>query len=117
MLIVYYGVQKTRSQLQIFISFPIERIIIPCSYCASFSHLTFYTSTNSNLYLNYSFAAALRDPALYTTLILEVPVLIPFFPAAQCSPGNPAPRRSEWWNTLPPNFFVARAIISNVNVS
>ena len=49
----------------IFISLSIEKITVPCSYCAPLSHLTTYTSTTSNLYLANSLAAALSEPALY----------------------------------------------------
>jgi hypothetical protein len=49
----------------IFISFPVEEIIIPCSYRAPFvpSDLL-HPPTTSNLYLPNSLAAALKDPAL-----------------------------------------------------
>jgi hypothetical protein len=48
----------------IFISFPVEEIIIPCSYRAPFVPLDPLHPTTSNLYLPNSLAAALKDPAL-----------------------------------------------------
>ena len=52
----------------IFIYFPIEKTIIPCFYCALFSHLT-CTPTKSNLYIANSLAAAISAPALYRHIL------------------------------------------------
>jgi len=49
----------------IFISFPIEKTIIPAFTVPSFSYLTSCTPTKSNLYLANSLAAATSAPALY----------------------------------------------------
>jgi len=48
----------------IFICFHVEKIIIPCPYCAPFVPPDLLHPTTSNLYLTNSLAAALRDPAL-----------------------------------------------------
>ena len=48
----------------IFISFPIEEIIIPYSYRAPFVPPDLLHPHYTNLYLPNSLAAALKDPAL-----------------------------------------------------
>ena len=58
----------------IFISFSIEKIIIPCSYCAPFVPPNFLCK--SNLYLANSLAAVVREPAFYRLLKFQVPSVI-----------------------------------------
>ena len=60
----------------IFLSLFIEKNIIPCFSVPPFSHLTSCTPTTSNLYLDYSLAAAVSDSALYRLLTLPVPTLM-----------------------------------------
>ena len=48
----------------VFISFPVEEIIIPALTVPSLSHLISCTPTTSILYLANSLSAALREPAL-----------------------------------------------------
>ena len=76
----YYSVvyKKSCSQLMIFVSFSIEKIIIPHSYCAPLSHLTSCTPTKSNLYLANSLAAV-SEPALYRLLTFHTPNLMSLF--------------------------------------
>jgi hypothetical protein len=57
----------------IFLSFPIEKTIIPYFSVPSLSHLTSCTPTKFNLYLANSLAAAISDPALYRLLTFHVP--------------------------------------------
>ena len=63
----------------IFISFSIEKIIIPYSHHAPLSHLNSCTPTKSNLYLDNSLAAAVSEPVLYRLLTLHVPNLMSLF--------------------------------------
>jgi hypothetical protein len=70
---------KHCSQLMIFISFPIDKTIIPCFYCASLSQLTYCTPTKSNLYLANFLAAAVSEPALYRLVMFKVPNLMSLF--------------------------------------
>ena len=49
----------------IFVNFLIEKILIPCSYYTSFSHLAPCTPTKSNLYIGNSLVAAVSEHALY----------------------------------------------------
>jgi hypothetical protein len=62
-----------------FISISLEESVIPCSYSASLSHLTYCTPTKSNLYLANSLATVISDPDLYWLLTLQVPNVIPLF--------------------------------------
>ena len=71
--------KKSCSQLVIFISFSIEKIIIPCSYCALFVPPNLCTPTKSDLYLANSLAAVINEPALYRLLTFQVPNLISLF--------------------------------------
>ena len=48
----------------IFVSFSVEKIIIPCSYHAPFAPPNLLTPTKSNVYLANSPAAAVSEPAL-----------------------------------------------------
>ena len=65
---------KSCSQLMIFISLPIEKIIVRCSYCAPFVPPNLlHTHTKYNLYLANSLAAALSEPALCRLLTFYVP--------------------------------------------
>jgi hypothetical protein len=43
------------------------------------SHLTSYTCTGSSLYLDSSFEAVIREPALYKLLPIRVPILLSIF--------------------------------------
>jgi len=65
--------------MMIFVSFSIEKTIIPCSYHAPFIHLTFCTPTKSNLYLANSLAATVSEPVLYRLLTFQVPNLMYLF--------------------------------------
>jgi hypothetical protein len=42
-------------------------------------HLTSYTPTKSNLYLDNSLAAAIHEPAIYSLLTFQVPNLMSLF--------------------------------------
>jgi len=77
----YYSLayKKSCSQLMIFVLFCIEKIIIPCSYCAPFFPLTSCTLTKSNLYLANSLTTAVSEPALYRLLTFHVPNLMSVF--------------------------------------
>ena len=79
--------KKTCPQLMIFIFFPVEKIIIPCSYCDPLSHLNSCTPTTYNLYL----ANALRDPALQRLLTFQEPIFISFCMLRDVSPRTPPP--------------------------
>ena len=70
----YYSVvyKESCSQLMILISFSIEKIVSPCSYCASSVPPNLVTPTKSNLYLANSLAAAVSGPTLYRLLIFQV---------------------------------------------
>ena len=64
----------------IFVSFSVEKITIPCSYCSPLSHLTSCTPTKSNIYLANSLAAtAVCEPALHRLLTFQVPNLMSLF--------------------------------------
>ena len=80
-MILFCVVQKKScSKLMIFISFSIEKIIIPCSYCVPpLSHLTSCTPTKSNLYLANSLAAAVSERAPHRLLTFQVPNLVSLF--------------------------------------
>ena len=52
----------------ILISFSIEKIIIPYSYCALSVPPNLLQPTKSNLYLANSLVAAVNEPAVYTLL-------------------------------------------------
>jgi hypothetical protein len=67
--------KKPCSQLMIFISFSIEKIIIPCPYCASFVPPNLLHTH----YLVNSLAAAISEPALYRLLTFRVPNLMSLF--------------------------------------
>jgi len=77
----------------ILFSFPIRKIIIPCSYCASLSHLTACTPTKSNLYLANSLATAVNEPTLHRLLTFHAPNLMPIFRCLRRSKYNPGPRQ------------------------
>jgi len=66
-------------QLMIFLSFLIEKIIIPCSYYAPFSHLAPCTHTKSNLYIANSLAAAVIQRALCRLLTFHVQNIMSIF--------------------------------------
>ena len=71
-------------QLMIFISFYIQKVIVPSSYGAPFSHLTSCTPTMSNLYLANSLAAAVSEPAVYSLLKFHVPNKMTLFFCLLC---------------------------------
>ena len=72
MLIVFFGVQKSCSKLMIFVSFSIDKIIIPALSLSLSSHLTSCTSTTSNFYLANSLAA----PFTFTPLEIAVTLCV-----------------------------------------
>ena len=80
----YYSVlyKKSCSQLKIFISLSLEKIIISCSYHSPFVHLTSCTPTKSNLHLANSLAAAVSEPAQYWLLTFQVPNVMSLFVAS-----------------------------------
>ena len=95
----------------IFISFPIEKTIIPCFTVPSFSHLTSCTPTKSNLYLANSLAAAIRDTVLYRLLTFQVPNNMSLFLLRlldtssrnpQPPPGDPSGGVVYLWMVLSP---------------
>ena len=62
----------------IFVSFSMEKIIIPALTVPPFSQLTSYAATKSNFCLGNSLAAAVSDPVLYRLLTFYyVPNLLP----------------------------------------
>ena len=64
----------------IFISLTIEKITVPCSYCAPFVPPNLlHTHTKYNLYLANSLAVALSKPALYRFLTFHVPSKMSIF--------------------------------------
>jgi hypothetical protein len=60
----------------IFVSFSIEKNIIPCFTVLPFSHLTFCTHIKSNLYFANSLASVVSEPDLYGLHTFHVPNLI-----------------------------------------
>jgi hypothetical protein len=70
---LFFGVQKTCSQLMIFIFLSIVKVIFSFSYCALFVPPKLLHPTKSNLYLANSLAAAISEPALYRLLTFHVP--------------------------------------------
>jgi len=62
----------------IFVSFSIEKIIIPCSYCAPFVP-PIPLHIQSNLYLANSLAVSISEPALNSLRTFHVPNLMTFF--------------------------------------
>ena len=67
------------SQLMIFVSLSVEKIIIHALTVSTLSHLSSCTPTKSNLYLANSLATAVSDPNLYRFLTFHVPNLISLF--------------------------------------
>ena len=63
----------------IFVSFSVKKIIIPCTYGPSLSHLTSCTPTKSNLYFANSLATDVSDPELCRLLTFHVPHLMSLF--------------------------------------
>jgi hypothetical protein len=61
--------------LMIFVSFSMEKIIIPCSYRAPFVPTNSCILTKSNLHIANSLAAAVSESALYRILTFHVPNL------------------------------------------
>ena len=61
------------------ISFSIENVIVPCSYCAPFVPPNLLHPTKSNLYLANSLATAVSEPALYRLLTFHVPKTMSLF--------------------------------------
>jgi len=102
------------SQLVIFISFSIEKIIVPALTVSPLSHLTSWTPTKSNFYLANSLVTALSEPALYRLLTFHVPKTMSLFRCLLrgASYRNTPSRRSEWGSSLPPDCFVSRGSIS-----
>jgi hypothetical protein len=63
----------------IFISFSIEKIIVPCPYCVPFVPPNLLHPTKSNLYLANFLATAVSEPALYRLLTFHVPTRMSLF--------------------------------------
>jgi len=63
----------------IFVSFFIEKIIIPYTSMPPLSYLTYFIPTKSNLYLANSLAAAVSESALYMLLTFQIPNLMSLF--------------------------------------
>jgi len=87
LLMLFLVYKKSWSQLMIFISFSIEKNIVPCSLF----HLTSCTPTKSNLYLANSLTAAVSKPALYSLLTFHVPKKMFLFLLHDISPRNTPP--------------------------
>ena len=75
----------------IFISFSIEKIIVPCSYCAPSVPPNLLHTTKPNLYLANSLASAVSEPALYRLLTFHVPKKMSLFQLRDTSPRNTPP--------------------------
>ena len=71
---ILWCTKNSYSQLMIFVSFSVEKIIA----CSPLSHLTSCTPTKSNLCLANSLAAV-SEPALYMLLTFQVPNLMSLF--------------------------------------
>ena len=69
----------------IFVSFSIEKTIIPHTYLALFVPTNLPIPTKSNLYLANSLAAAVSEPALYRLLTFHVPNLASLFRCLGCT--------------------------------
>ena len=78
----------------IFVSFSIEKTIIPHTYLALFVPTNLPIPTKSNLYLANSLAAAVSEPALYRLLTFHVANLMYIFPALFVPSINRAPRQA-----------------------
>jgi len=75
----------------IFISFSIEKIIVPCSYCVPFVPPNLLHPTKSNLYLANSLAAAVSEASLYRPLTFHVPNKMSLFLLRDTSSRNTPP--------------------------
>ena len=72
-----------------------------------------HTGQRANLYLAYSLAAAVSEPALYRLLTFHIPKKMSLFLLRDTYPRNTPPRRrSERGSSLPPDCFVSRGSIS-----
>ena len=80
----------------IFVSFSIEKTIIPCFGMPPLPSLTSCTPIKSNLYLANSLAAAVSEPAIYRLLYSMFQISCPFLLRSLYHCVSPGPRLSVW---------------------